>query len=214
MSYRARVKFCGITRAEDARIAADLGVDAIGLVFVPRSPRCVSTRTAAEICSALPPLIQIVGLFMDADAATVQATLDAVPLDLLQFHGTETPEFCDSFRRSHVKALAMGDGLDVEYAAKRYARARGVLLDAHRSGEQGGTGMRFDWSEIPPRLAPRIILAGGLGPDNVAQAIRQVRPYAVDVSSGIETAPGIKCPRRMQLFMNEVDRASRDQGRD
>jgi phosphoribosylanthranilate isomerase len=213
VSYRARVKFCGITRPEDARIAADLGVDAIGLVFVPKSPRFVNLQAAVEISSAMPPLIQIVGLFMDADADTVQAALDAVPLDLLQFHGAETPEFCDSFRRSHVKALAMGDGLDVDYAAKRYARARGVLLDAHRSGEQGGTGVRFDWSAIPAHLAPRIILAGGLGPDNVALAIREVRPYAVDVSSGIESAPGIKCPRRMQQFMNEVDRASREQGR-
>lgn len=214
MTPRTRVKFCGITRPEDAAAAATMGVDAIGLVFVSRSSRFVDLQRAADICRAVPPLVQIVGLFMDADAAFVQATFAAVPLDLLQFHGAESPEYCASFGPSYVKALAMGDGLDVELAAERYAQARGVLLDAHRSGEQGGSGVRFDWSMIPVHLAPRIILAGGLAPDNVAEAIRQVRPFAVDVSSGIESAPGIKCPRRMQQFMNEVDRASRDQGRD
>lgn len=213
MSARTRVKFCGITRAEDARIAIDLGVDAIGLVFVPQSKRFVDLGKAREVLAAVPPLVSVIGLFMDAAAAEVAAVLDALPLDALQFHGRESPDFCRQFQRPYIKALAMGDGVDVVIAASGYAQARGVLLDAHRSGEQGGSGLSFDWSLIPPALADRIILAGGLTPENVAAAISEVRPYAVDVSSGIELAPGIKCPRRMQLFMNEVDRASAEHGR-
>ena len=213
MSARTRVKFCGITRAEDARTAIALGVDAIGLVFVPASKRCVDLMQAREVMTAVSPLVSVIGLFMDAAAADVAAVLDALPLDALQFHGRESAEYCRQFKRPYVKALAMGDGVDVAHAASRYAGARGVLLDAHRSGEQGGSGLSFDWSLIPPALADRIILAGGLTPENVAAAIAQVRPYAVDVSSGIESAPGIKCPRRMQLFMNEVDRASAEPGR-
>ena len=213
MSARTRVKFCGITRAEDARTAIALGVDAIGLVFVPGSKRCVDLAQAREVITAVSPLVSVIGLFMDAAAADVAAVLDALPLDALQFHGRESVEFCRQFKRAYVKALAMGDGVDVAHAASRYAGARGVLLDAHRTGEQGGSGLSFDWSLIPPALADRIILAGGLTPENVAAAITEVRPYAVDVSSGIESAPGIKCPRRMQLFMNEVDRASAEPGR-
>jgi phosphoribosylanthranilate isomerase len=210
VNARTRVKFCGITRPEDAIEAVNMGVDAIGLVFVPQSRRCVNLEQAARIVRALPPLVVAVGLFMDASDQQVRQTLDVVGIDLLQFHGTESPAYCEQFQRPYVKALAMGDGVDAVYAASRYARARGVLLDAHRSGEQGGSGMRFDWSSIPVEMAGRIILAGGLTPDNVADAITQVRPFAVDVSSGIESAPGIKCPGRMQKFMSEVERASRE----
>ena len=213
MSARTRVKFCGITRAEDARTAIALGVDAIGLVFVPQSRRCVDLAQAREVLAAVSPLVSVIGLFMDAAATEVCKVLDALPLDALQCHGRESPDFCRQFNRPYVKALAMGDAVDVVPTASSYAHARGVLLDAHRSGEQGGSGLSFDWSLIPPSLADRIILAGGLTPENVAAAITQVRPYAVDVSSGIESAPGIKCPRRMQLFMNEVERASAEQGR-
>lgn len=208
-----RVKFCGLTRAEDARVAIDLGVDALGLVFVPQSKRFLDPDRANALLAGVAPLVQVIGLFMDASAADVAAVLDAVPLDVLQFHGRESPEYCRQFRRPYIKALAMGDGVDVVRTASGYAAARGVLLDAHRSGEQGGTGQRFDWSLIPAALADRIILAGGLTPENVAEAITDVRPYAVDVSSGIESAPGIKCPRRMQQFMNEVERASAKPGR-
>lgn len=214
MTARTRVKFCGLTRADDARVAIELGVDAIGLVFVPASKRRVDLAQARDVMTAVPPLVSVIGLFMDAPVAEVATVLDALPLDALQFHGRETPEYCAQFRRPYIKALAMGDGVDVASAACRYAAARGVLLDAHRSGEQGGSGLSFDWSTIPGTLAGRIVLAGGLTPDNVGAAIAQVRPYAVDVSSGIESAPGIKCPRRMQLFMNEVDRASRQSRRD
>jgi phosphoribosylanthranilate isomerase len=214
VNARTRVKFCGITRPEDAQAAVALGVDAIGLVFVPRSRRCVDIQLAGDVVAAIGPLVSVIGLFMDAEAVEVAAVLDAVPLDALQFHGGEAPEYCRQFKRPYIKALAMGDGVDVSNAASRYAGARGVLLDAHRSGEQGGSGLSFDWSTIPDTLAGRIILAGGLSPDNVGAAIAQVRPYAVDVSSGIESAPGIKCPRRMQQFMNEVERASRQSRRD
>lgn len=213
MSARTRVKFCGLTRAEDARVAIDLGVDALGLVFVPQSKRFLDPDRANALLAGVAPLVQVIGLFMDASAADVAAVLDAVPLDVLQFHGRESPEYCRQFRRPYIKALAMGDGVDVVRTASGYAAARGVLLDAHRSGEQGGTGQRFDWSLIPAALADRIILAGGLTPENVAEAITDVRPYAVDVSSGIESAPGIKCPRRMQQFMNEVESASAKPGR-
>ncbi len=213
MNARTRVKFCGITRAEDAQAAVSLGVDAIGLVFVPASKRYVDRGQAREVLAAVPPLVSVIGLFMDAAADDVASVLDALPLDALQFHGREGAEFCRQFKRPYVKALAMGDGVDVVNAASGYADARGILLDAHRSGEQGGSGASFDWTRIPSSLSHRIILAGGLSAENVAAAIRQVKPYAVDVSSGIESAPGIKCPRRMQLFMNEVDRASAEPGR-
>jgi phosphoribosylanthranilate isomerase len=214
VSARTRVKFCGITRPQDAQAAIALGVDAIGLVFVPRSRRRVELAQAREIIAAAAPLVSVFGLFMDAPTADVAAVLDQLLLDALQFHGAESPAYCAQFRRPYVKALAMGDGVDVVYAASGYAGARGVLLDAHRSGEQGGTGERFDWAAVPRELAGQIILAGGLTPANVAAAIEQVRPYAVDVSSGIESAPGIKCPERMQQFMNEVERASRQPRRD
>jgi phosphoribosylanthranilate isomerase len=174
----------------------------------------VDIPRAREVVDAVPPLVSLIGLFMDAEAMEVAAVLDAVALDALQFHGREDAAYCRQFKRPYIKALAMGDGVDVSYAASGYAGSRGVLLDAHRSGEQGGSGLSFDWSTIPASLARRIILAGGLTADNVGAAIAQVRPYAVDVSSGIESAPGIKCPARMQQFMNEVERASRQPRRD
>jgi phosphoribosylanthranilate isomerase len=214
VSSRTRVKFCGITRPEDACAAIALGVDAIGLVFVPQSRRCVDLAQARAVIAEVPPLVSVIGLFMDAEPAEVAQVLDALPLDSLQFHGRESAAFCGQFNRPYVKALAMGDAVDVVHAASGYAAARGVLLDAHRSGEQGGSGERFDWSAIPQSMAARIVLAGGLTPDNVAAAITQVRPHAVDVSSGIESAPGIKCPERMRQFMNEVERASRQPRRD
>ena len=212
MNPRVRVKFCGITRPEDAATAAALGVDAIGLVFVPASKRAVGVARSREILAALPPLVSTVGLFMNAPVADVYAVFEAVPLDLLQFHGDESPEYCAQFGRPWIKALAMGAGLDALHEAQRYAGARGLLLDAHRAGELGGSGEVFDWAAVPASLAPRILLAGGLNEDNVARAIELVRPYAVDVSSGIESVPGSKCPARMQKFMSEVMSASREFG--
>ncbi len=207
MSARVRVKFCGITRLEDAVAAAQLGVDAIGMVFVPASKRAIDAVRAREILAAMPPLVTSVALFMDAPVAAVHAVLDAIPVDLLQFHGSESPDYCAQFQRPWIKALAMGGPVDALAEARRYAGARGLLLDAHRAGEQGGRGEAFNWASIPVELAPRILLAGGLTEHNVARAIEVVRPFAVDVSSGIESAPGIKCPARMQKFIDEVSRA-------
>lgn len=207
---RIRVKFCGITRAQDALDAVALGVDAIGLVFVPGSRREVNLEQARAIVREIPAFVATVGLFMDANAADVAAIRSELALDLLQFHGSESPEYCAGFGHPYIKALPMGDGLHLQSTLERYASARSVLLDAHRSGELGGRGEVFDWARIPRQLAGRIVLAGGLNPENVASAITAVRPYAVDVSSGIESAPGVKCPQRMQAFMNEVERAGRE----
>jgi phosphoribosylanthranilate isomerase len=206
-----RIKFCGMTRIEDVRLAAELGVDAIGMVFVPGTPRAVDVRQAARLVAAVPPFVATVGLFLDADPAVIDAVLAEVPLDLIQFHGSESPEACASHGRPWIKALAMGGPVDLDVQLSRYAGARGVLLDAHRAGERGGRGEVFDWSLIPADVARRIVLAGGLGPHNVAAAVRTVRPWAVDVSSGIESAPGIKDPARMEAFVREVERGSRDQ---
>lgn len=207
---RTRIKFCGITRAEDAAVAADLGVDAIGLVFVPGSKRQVDLAGAEAILARLPAFVASVALFMDAAEAEVQACLRRLPFDLLQFHGSEAPEYCASFGRPWLKALPMGEDMHLQSTMDRYARARAILLDAHRPGEQGGLGEVFDWRRIPAEVAGRIVLAGGLDPANVAAAVRQVGPYAVDVSSGIESAPGRKCPRRMELFIKEVQGAGRE----
>lgn len=157
---RTRIKFCGMTRLDDVRCAVDLGVDAIGMIFVPGSKRAIDLPLAARLVQAIPPLVTRVALFLNPEAAAVQAVLREVPVDLLQFHGSESPDFCASFERPYVKALAMGDDVDVGFEMSRYARARGVLLDAHRSGEQGGRGEAFDWSRIPAQWAPRILLAG------------------------------------------------------
>jgi phosphoribosylanthranilate isomerase len=207
---RTRIKFCGMTRLQDVQAAVDLGVDAIGFVFVPGTPRAIDPIQAARLVRAVPPFIATVGLFLDADRAWIEAVLAAVPLDLIQFHGSESPEACASHGRPWIKALAMGGPLDLKLEISRYAGARGVLLDAHRAGERGGRGAAFDWSRIPPDIARRIVLAGGLGPHNVAAAVRSVRPWAVDVSSGIESAPGIKDRARMEAFVREVERGSRD----
>ncbi len=195
---RTRVKICGITRPEDGRRAAELGADAIGLVFVGRSPRNVDARRARAICEALPALTGTVGLFMDAPPEQVRSVLDRVPLNWLQFHGNEDAEYCRQFGRPYIKALPMGSPGSVDYDA--FPDAAALLLDAHAAGGMGGSGQRLDWARlIPPERA--WILAGGLGPDNVAEAVRTLRPPAIDVSSGVESAPGIKSGNLMDQFM-------------
>ncbi len=201
---RTRVKLCGITRVQDAIAAAHAGVDAIGLVFYPPSPRAVTTAQAAEILAALPPLVTTVGLFVDADPQQVRTVLAALPLDMLQFHGAEPAAYCTSFGRPYIKAVPMADIDDVPAYSRQHPAARAVLLDSHGAGRVGGTGERFDWQRIPQQLDKPVILAGGLNPDNVTTAIRQVRPYAVDVSSGVELAPGIKDNERITAFMYGV----------
>ena len=201
---RTRVKICGLTTVEQAGEAAALGVDAIGLVFAPESPRYVEPARALAIAEALPPFVTAVGLFMNAEVAMVDKVLEQVPLDLLQFHGDEAPDYCRAFGRPYLKAVPMGGGVDPLAYAAEFGDAKGFLLDGHAAGEPGGSGMAFDWTAMPRTLAKPVILAGGLTPDNVAEAIRRARPYGVDVSSGVESAKGIKDAAKMAAFMRGV----------
>lgn len=199
-----RVKICGITSVEDALAAARSGADAIGLVFYERSPRHVSIELAAQLAAALPPFVSVVGLFVNAEAAFVREVLASVPLDMLQFHGDESPEFCAQFSRPYLKAIRVKAGVDLLQCAARFHAAKGLLLDAHVEGIAGGTGATFDWTLIPKQLPLPVILSGGLDAENVAAAIKQVRPYAVDVSSGVEAGKGIKDAAKVAEFINEV----------
>lgn len=203
---RTRVKICGITRPEDGREAVRVGADAIGLVFYPPSPRAIDVVTARAIVASLPPLVTVVALFVDPAVTDVETVLANVAVDLLQFHGDESPEFCARYGKPYIKAIRMRDGVDIVAEAQRYASARGLLLDTYKAGVAGGTGEHFDWTRVPRDLNMPIILAGGLTPANVAAAIRQARPYAVDVSGGVESAKGIKDPAKMAAFMGEVKR--------
>jgi len=202
---RTRVKICGVTRVEDARDAAYLGADAIGLVFYAPSPRHVTTAQAQRIVAALPPFTTVVGLFFDAGADTVRQVLSEVPVDVLQFHGDEPPEFCAAFPRPWIKAVRIREGVDLHVSAARYTGAQALLLDHYVEGVAGGTGMSFDWSGIPRDLEIPIILAGGLTPDNVAEAISAVHPYGVDVSSGVEVTKGIKDRAKIAAFIRSVN---------
>ncbi|HAF43856.1 MAG TPA: phosphoribosylanthranilate isomerase [Gallionellaceae bacterium] len=199
-----RIKICGITREQDVLAVANGGADALGLVFYEKSPRHVSTDQAAMLVRAVAPFVTVVGLFVNPTAAFVREVLAKVPLDLLQFHGEETPEFCRQFGRPYLKAIRVKAGVDLVECAARYADAQGLLLDAYVEGTQGGTGESFDWALIPPKLPLPVILSGGLHAGNVAQAIKQVRPYAVDVSSGVEAAKGIKDAAKVAAFIKEV----------
>jgi len=203
-----RSKICGITRIEDALAAVGAGADAIGLVFYPRSPRAVSVQQARAIIAALPPFVTTVGLFVDASRCELGEILDAVPLDLLQFHGDESAEACDGYHRPFIKALRVKPGDDIAALAARYPKASGILLDAYVPGIPGGTGESFDWSLIPRELSKPLILAGGLTPGNVAAAVREVRPYAVDVSGGVEASKGIKDAQKIRAFIDAVNGAS------
>jgi len=207
---RTRVKICGITRVEDALAAARAGADAIGLVFYAESPRAVTAARAREIVAALPPFVTSVGLFVNAGADAVHAVLETVPLDLLQFHGDEGPEQCRAFGRPYLKALRMREGIALDDELARYGDAAGILLDAFDPAAYGGTGEAFDWSLIPADLARPLVLAGGLDPGNVAEAVRRVRPWAVDVSSGVEAAKGIKDADRITAFCRALAEANRD----
>lgn len=201
---RTRVKICGITRPEDALIAIRHGADAIGLVFCAKSPRNVSIAQAAEIAVKLPAFVSAVGLFVDAAPEEIQAVLASVKLNLLQFHGDETPEACRHYGLPYMKALRVQADTNLLQYAADYGDAKALLLDTYVEGVAGGTGHVFDWKLIPSNLSHSIVLAGGLNPDNVAAAIRQVRPYAVDVSGGVEREKGIKDAEKIAAFMREV----------
>lgn len=203
---RMRVKICGITRVEDAQAAAAAGADAIGLVFDPRSPRVVSLDQARAIAQSVPPFVSVVGLFVDAAADHIEEVLSRVPLALLQFHGAETPDQCRAFGRPYIKALRMRDAVDYAAEEARFADSAGLLLDAFVPNQAGGAGVTFDWSLVPANRSKPIVLAGGLTPENVGEGIRRVRPQAVDVSSGVEIAKGIKDPNKIAAFV----KAARD----
>ena len=201
-----RIKICGITRTEDALSAAKNGADAIGLVFYGHSPRHVNIAQAKILAEALPPFVTVVGLFVDAETTFVREVLANVPLDMLQFHGDESPEYCAQFNKPFLKAIRVKAGLDLLQCAARFQSAKGLLLDAHVEGIPGGTGTAFDWALIPNNLSLPVILSGGLDMENVAAAIKQVHPYAVDVSSGVEASKGIKDAAKIAAFINEVKR--------
>jgi len=204
---KTRIKICGITRVVDALAAARLGAAAIGLVFYHGSPRAVTAAQAAEIIKALPPFVVPVGLFVNADADFVRETVAVAPVQLLQFHGDESPGFCEEFGLPFLRALRVRAETDLLQYAREFHAAKGLLLDAWVEGVHGGTGATFDWALIPPDLPLPVILSGGLNPGNVEQAVRRVRPWAVDVSSGVESAKGIKDAAKIEAFINGVRNA-------
>ncbi|MDR0737013.1 MAG: phosphoribosylanthranilate isomerase [Zoogloeaceae bacterium] len=200
MNCPLKIKICGLTSVEDVDAAAAAGADAVGFVFYRQSPRYVSPRMAAALARRLPPLVSAVGLFVNAAAADIEAALAAVPLNLLQFHGDESPEECERWQRPYIRAVRVTPGMNFLPYARRFASARALLLDAFVEG-YGGGGKTFDWSLIPSGLPLPLILSGGLTPENVGEAIRRTRPAAVDVSSGVESAKGVKDHRRMADFV-------------
>lgn len=201
---QTRIKICGITRIEDGLAAARLGADAIGLVFYEATPRYVTIDQACAIAQALPPFVTRVGLFVDADAEKVRATISAVGLDILQFHGEESAETYRAFDRPYIKAVRMRDDVDLHAQRRAYPDAIGLLLDTYVKHAPGGSGKTFDWRLVPRDLEKPIILAGGLTADNVKDAIKVVQPFAVDVSSGVEETKGIKDPKKISVFIEKV----------
>lgn len=205
MSYQTRIKICGISCPEDALYAESLGVDTIGLVFFEKSPRNVSVDQAFEITEKLGGMMGVVALFHNAPQEQVYSVLAVMPQLIPQFHGNEDVAYCEQFGRPYLKAFGMGGGADLDLdSIEQHTRASAVLLDANTHGAMGGTGHSFDWTRIPQNLNKPLILAGGLNLDNVAQAVREVRPYAVDVSSGVESARGIKSQSKMKKFVDNV----------
>ncbi len=203
---RTRIKICGITRLNDALTAVKSGVDAIGFVFYPKSPRAIQAKDAQKIIANLPPFVSVVGLFVDASRDSIREILKKVELNVLQFHGNEAPEFCDQFDLPYIKSIRMSPDQDLIKYSKQYPLARGLLLDAYKPGMPGGTGMVFDWFAVPRAdLCCPIILAGGLNYKNVSEAIRVVRPWAVDVSTGVEELPGVKDSNLIAEFVTEVN---------
>lgn len=201
---RVRAKICGITRVEDALNAVAHGADAIGLVFYSPSPRNVSIHTAIEIVSQIPAFVSVVGLFVNAEAEFIDEVILKVKLDLLQFHGDETPAECARYSRPFIKAVRVKNDTNLVQYAEDFSAAKAILLDAYTEGLVGGTGHVFDWNLIPKELTKPVILAGGLNADNVALAIKQVKPYAVDVSGGVEISKGIKDVAKIAAFMQAV----------
>ena len=202
-----RVKICGITSIADARAAVESGADAIGLVFYEPSPRAVSIDQAQAIAASVGPFVTVVGLFVDADESYIRDVLGSVSLHVLQFHGNESREFCEQFQRPYMKAIRMRPELNVPQEIDTYLSASAILLDAYRPGVPGGTGETFDWQRVPQNSPLPIVLAGGLTPKNVAAAIQSTQVYGVDVSGGVESAPGQKDPRKVAQFISNARHA-------
>ena len=205
---RTRVKICGITRVQDALEAVKQGADAIGLVFYAKSPRNVTPLQAAEIASKIPAFVTVVGLFVDAEPSEINHVLSLVKLDVIQFHGDETPAQCRQYSRPYMKAIRVKSDTNLVQYAADYPDAKALLLDAFAEGVPGGTGQVFDWALIPQNLGVPVVLAGGLNAENVGLAIEQVRPYAVDVSGGVEASKGIKDVAKIAAFMRGVSNAT------
>jgi len=203
-TMRIRVKICGITQRQDALAAVAAGADAIGLVFHEHSPRYVTVQQACAITAGLPPFVTVVGLFVDADSSLVNSVLEGTRIDLLQFHGSEEEADCTRYRRPYIKALRVREDTDLRAESDCYPSAAALLLDSYRAGLPGGTGATFDWERVPTDLGRHVVLAGGLNPNNVARAVAQLRPYAVDVSSGVEASPGIKDAKLIEAFVKAV----------
>ncbi|HFC8541955.1 TPA: phosphoribosylanthranilate isomerase [Neisseria weaveri] len=199
-----RTKICGITRPEDAAAAAALGADAIGLVFYAKSKRCVTVAQAREIVRVLPPFVSVVALFVNEEAARIHDILGQVPVDVIQFHGDEDDAFCVQFRRPYLKAVRVQNAEDIQTACAQFPNARALLFDAYHPTEYGGTGQQFDWTLLPEQLAKPWVLAGGLTPENVAEAVRISGAVAVDVSGGVEVSGGIKDHDKIAAFLAAV----------
>lgn len=207
---RTRIKICGITRAEDANAIVDVGVDAIGLVFYPPSPRAVSIQQAQKVVADVPAFVTVTALFVNPTVEQVQSVLDSVRIDLIQFHGDEDDDFCRQFGHPYIKALRVRQASDLVALCLRFPSALAVLLDSYKPGVPGGTGETFDWSLVPATPPKPIILAGGLDPENVNHAIDVVHPFALDVSGGVESAKGIKDHGKITAFVNEVYRVDQN----
>lgn len=201
---RTRVKICGLRQDDDVVVASKAGADALGFVFYPPSPRAVSVDQAARLVAKVPSFVSSVGLFVNASAEQIEQTLQQVPLNLLQFHGDETPEFCQQFGAPWIKAVRMRQDINLWQLKEDYHLGQGLLLDAYQKGTPGGTGASFDWQRIPSDLAPEIILAGGLDATNIQAAIAQVQPWAVDISGGVESSKGLKDHAKIDAFMAEI----------
>lgn len=208
MSAKIRVKICGFTRHEDAKAAADLGVDAVGLVFFQGSKRCVSIEQAQKIVQVLPPMVSVVALFVNETADNIRHVLANVPIDVLQFHGDESPEFCEQFQRPYWKAVRVANREDVLQAVQTYHSAKAILFDAFVAGEFGGTGQGFDWQLLPEQLPCQWILSGGLNAENVQRAIALTGANSIDVSSGVESSAGIKSAEKIRVLLQAVQNAS------
>jgi len=203
---RTRIKICGITRKEDAEAVVASGADALGLVFYPPSPRAVTAQQAAAVIADVPAFVTVTALFVNPTVEEVQSVLDNVRIDLIQFHGDEDDDFCRQFKRPYIKALRVRQASDVVASCLRFPGALAILLDSYKPGVPGGTGETFDWSLVPDTPPKPIILAGGLEVCNVASAINQIHPFAVDISGGVEASKGIKDHGQINEFVNEVYR--------